>query len=92
MDDIKQFLYSWLGKQHKTPEYEVISLNNKNKSRFKCELRVNGYNYTGAGNSTSKKDSQTNAALDFCQFLVRTGNLKQSDLPKVVSQKLPDFT
>lgn len=40
----------------------------------------------GAGNSTSKKDSQTNAALDFCQYLVRTGNLNQQDLPKRVSK------
>ena len=83
MDDIKQFLYAWLGKQHKVPEYEVICINNKNKPRFKCELRVGGFNYVGAGNSTSKKDSQTNAALDFCQYLVRTGNLSQNEIPKV---------
>lgn len=35
----------------------------------------------GAGNSTSKKEAQTNAALDFCQYLVRSGVIKQSDLP-----------
>ena len=39
MDDIKQFLYSWLGKQHKTPNYEVTSINTKNKARFKCEVK-----------------------------------------------------
>ena len=38
MEDIKQFLYSWLGKQRRTPNYEVITLNSKNKQRFKCEV------------------------------------------------------
>ena len=38
MEDIKQFLYSWLGKQHKTPNYEVATLNTKGKQRFKCEV------------------------------------------------------
>jgi hypothetical protein len=41
-------------------------------------------NYVGVGNSTNKKDAQGNAALDFCQFLVRTGCLNQNDLPKVL--------
>lgn len=47
------------------------------------KLRVDGYSYIGAGNSTNKKDAQTNAALDFCQYLVRMGSLNQNDLPKV---------
>lgn len=46
-------------------------------------VRVEGYNYVGVGNSTNKKDAQSNAALDFCQYLVRTGNLNQNDLPKI---------
>lgn len=33
------------------------------------------------GNSTNKKDAQSNAALDFCQFLIRSGHLNQNDLP-----------
>ena len=41
MDDIKQFLYAWLGKQSKTPEYEVQTNNNKNRQRFKCDVRIN---------------------------------------------------
>ena len=44
---------------------------------------MDGYLYLGVGNSTNKKDAQTNAALDFCQYLVRIGSLNQSDLPKV---------
>merc|ERR1712127_60618 len=83
MNDAKQFLYAWLGKQQKVPEYEIQTINNKNRQRFKCDLRVKGFNYVGIGNSTNKKDSQTNAALDFCQFLVRVGHLNQQDLPKL---------
>lgn len=45
-------------------------------------MRVDGYNYIAVGNSTNKKDSQSNAALDFCQFLIRSGHLNQNDLPK----------
>ncbi|CAF0903640.1 unnamed protein product [Brachionus calyciflorus] len=83
MDDIKNFLYAWLGKQKKTPNYEFTQINAKNRQRFKCECQVDGFSYIGVGNSTNKKDSQANAALDFCQFLVRTGHLNQNDLPKV---------
>ncbi len=46
-------------------------------------MRVDGINYVGIGNSTSKKEAQTNCALDFCQYLVRTGSLNQNDLPIV---------
>ena len=84
MDDIKQFLYAFLGKQKQTPIYDVNQIMGKNKqARFKCELRVEGYNYVAIGNSTNKKDAQGNAALDFCQFLVRIGSMNQNDLPKV---------
>ena len=85
VEDIKQFLYSWLGKQKKTPNYEVTQATGKNnKTRFKSEVRVDGFAYIGIGNSTSKKDSQSNAALDFCQFLVRSGMLNQKDIPAMV--------
>lgn len=41
MNDIKQFLYAWLGKQGKTPDYEVQTINNKGKQRFKCDVIKN---------------------------------------------------
>lgn len=46
-----------------------------------CEVRVNDVNYTGAGNSTNKKDAEKNAARDFVNFLVRTGQLNAGDIP-----------
>ena len=83
LTDIKQFLYVWCGKQQKKPQYEFTQINNKMRPRFKSEVRVDGYSYVGIGNSTSKKDAQTNSALDFCQYLVRIGILQQSDLPSI---------
>lgn len=33
------------------------------------------------GNSTNKKDAQTNAAKDFVQYLVRNGQVNERDVP-----------
>lgn len=40
-----------------------------------------GIPYTGAGNSTNKKDAEKNAARDFINFLVRSGQLNAEDVP-----------
>ena len=40
-----------------------------------------GFDYVGAGNSTTKKDAQANAAKDFVQYLVRQGLIKPEDVP-----------
>ena len=37
----------------------------------------------GAGNSTNKKDAQSNAARDFMQYLIRSGLVKESEVPNV---------
>lgn len=59
----------------------VNVLGPKHRLRFLCEVRVSGIPYTGAGNSTNKKDAEKNAARDFINFLVRTGELNASDVP-----------
>lgn len=46
--------------------------------RFK--LTVPTYSYIAIGNSTNKKDAQTNAAIDFCQYLVREGKMSQNEI------------
>lgn len=53
----------------------------KHRLRFLCEVRVNGIPYVGAGNSTNKKDAEKNAARDFVNFLVRTGQMNANDVP-----------
>ncbi|KAJ8300169.1 hypothetical protein KUTeg_021688 [Tegillarca granosa] len=81
MSDIKQFLYAWLGKRKVTPNYDFSQTGAKHKPRFKCEVIVEGFDYVGVGNSTNKKDAQSNAAKDFIQFLVRQGLMQQSEVP-----------
>lgn len=42
---------------------------------------MEGYNYTGMGNSTNKKDAQSNAARDFVNYLVRINEVKSEEVP-----------
>jgi ATP-dependent RNA helicase A len=64
----------------------------KFRQRFLCEVRINGYPYVGAGNSTNKKDAEKNAARDFVSFLVRTGKIKESDVPNEGNDQPPAFS
>ncbi|XP_023658222.2 ATP-dependent RNA helicase A [Paramormyrops kingsleyae] len=83
MGDIKNFLYAWCGKKKLTPNYEIRAVGNKNRQKFMCEVCVDGFSYTGMGNSTNKKDAQANAARDFVNFLVRVGELNAADVPAI---------
>ncbi len=83
--DIKAFLYAWLGKNKKSnPEYDVRPAGGKHRQRFLCNLAVPGYEYVACGNSTNKKDAQTNAARDFVQFLERRGDLQGNEVPQEI--------
>lgn len=66
-----------------TPAYEIRAVGNKNRQKFMCEVRVEGFNYTGMGNSTNKKDAQSNAARDFVNYLVRINEVKSEEVPAV---------
>ena len=79
--DAKGFLYGWLGKKKATPEYNERPTGPKHRQRFLCELRVQGFNYVACGNSTNKKDAQSNAAKDFINFLVRQGQMLPNEVP-----------
>ena len=68
-------------KKKEQPEYNTRPTGPKHRQRFLCELRVPGYDYVGAGNSTSKKDAMANAAKDFCAYLVRVGDMGQAEVP-----------
>uniref|UniRef100_F6UTW6 ATP-dependent RNA helicase A n=1 Tax=Equus caballus TaxID=9796 RepID=F6UTW6_HORSE len=83
MGDVKNFLYAWCGKRKMTPSYEIRAVGNKNRQKFTCEVRVEGYNYTGMGNSTNKKDAQSNAARDFVNYLVRINEVKSEEVPAI---------
>uniref|UniRef100_A0A8C0PZA5 ATP-dependent RNA helicase A n=1 Tax=Canis lupus familiaris TaxID=9615 RepID=A0A8C0PZA5_CANLF len=83
MGDVKNFLYAWCGKRKMTPSYEIRAVGNKNRQKFMCEVRVEGYNYIGMGNSTNKKDAQSNAARDFVNYLVRINEVKSEEVPAI---------
>ncbi|XP_021562871.1 ATP-dependent RNA helicase A [Carlito syrichta] len=83
MGDVKNFLYAWCGKRKITPSYEIRAVGNKNRQKFMCEVQVEGYNYTGMGNSTNKKDAQSNAARDFVNYLVRINEIKSEEVPAI---------
>lgn len=42
---------------------------------------MEGYNYIGMGNSTNKKDAQSNAARDFVNYLVRMKEISADEVP-----------
>lgn len=42
---------------------------------------MEGYNYIGMGNSTNKKDAQSNAARDFVNYLVRMKEISPGEVP-----------
>ncbi|XP_037833506.1 ATP-dependent RNA helicase A isoform X2 [Kryptolebias marmoratus] len=83
MADIKNFLYAWCGKKKLTPSYDIRAAGNKNRQKFMCEVRVDGFNYIGMGNSTNKKDAQSNAARDFVNYLVRVGEMSAAEVPSL---------
>ncbi|PIC45573.1 hypothetical protein B9Z55_005547 [Caenorhabditis nigoni] len=87
--DIKEFLYAWLGKnKHPNPVYDTKAETRGGRQKFKCELRVSSFPYVAFGNSSNKKDAATNAARDFCLFLVREGEMKESEIPTLTTNCL----
>ncbi|KAK3930801.1 Dosage compensation regulator [Frankliniella fusca] len=80
--DSKSFLHIWCAKQKiSAPQFDVRPTGVKNRQRFLCEVRLEGFSYVAAGNSTNKKDAQMNAARDFVQFLVRQNKVDPSEIP-----------
>jgi hypothetical protein len=78
---VKGFLHAWCQKRGKTPGYFCRPTGPAHRPRFLCELRVPGVVYTACGNSTTKKSAETNAARDFVEYLVRTGEVQPSEVP-----------
>lgn len=45
------------------------------------QVQVNGFDYTGFGCATNKKDAETNAARDFVGFLIGAGFIPADSVP-----------
>ncbi|XP_059334547.1 ATP-dependent RNA helicase A [Ammospiza nelsoni] len=81
MGDVKNFLYAWCGRRRVMPAYEIRAAGGRGRQTFLCEVRVEGFNYVGMGNSTNKKDAQSNAARDFINYLVRVNEMRKDEIP-----------
>ncbi|XP_069718335.1 ATP-dependent RNA helicase A isoform X1 [Phaenicophaeus curvirostris] len=81
MGDVKNFLYAWCGRRRLSPAYEIRAGGTRGRPGFRCEVRVEGFNYIGMGSSTNKKDAQSNAARDFVNYLVRVNEMKREEVP-----------
>ncbi|XP_073963292.1 dosage compensation regulator mle-like [Choristoneura fumiferana] len=88
--DVKSFLHSWCAKKSLNPTFDVRATGPKHRQRFLCEVRVDGISYVGAGNSTSKKDAQMNAARDFVNYLARSNQVNPSEVPEGVKVKIEE--
>ncbi|NXR22499.1 DHX9 helicase, partial [Cinclus mexicanus] len=81
MGDVKNYLYAWCGRRRVMPAYEIRAAGGRGRQTFLCEVRVEGFSYVGMGNSTNKKDAQSNAARDFINYLVRVNEMKKEEIP-----------
>lgn len=83
-ENVKQFLHTWLMQKKKlSPQYQYRASGSKHRQRFTCELMVQGYDYIGIGNSTNKKDAQSNAADDFINYLFRLKEISEIELSSI---------
>ena len=48
---------------------------------IKLQVQIDGFDYVGLGSATSKKDAETNAAKDFCGFLIGAGIIPPDSFP-----------
>ncbi|XP_026462459.1 dosage compensation regulator isoform X3 [Ctenocephalides felis] len=82
MGDVKSFLHQFCAKRKlDPPNFEIRPTGPKHRQRFLCEVRVPTFDYVGAGNSTNKKDAQSNASKDFINYLVRMAHVKAEEVP-----------
>ena len=49
---------------------------------FVLQVQVEGFDYVGLGSATNKKDAETNAAKDFCGFLIGAGIIPADSFPE----------
>ena len=79
---MKAYLYAWLGKIRTRPEYNISAHGNSPfHQTYVCELVAPGISYVGKGAAGNKKDAQTRAAWDFCDYLLKEGKMKEEELP-----------
>ncbi|CAH3166121.1 unnamed protein product [Porites evermanni] len=73
----KNFLYAFCGKRKTRPIYTERS----SASGFSFQVQIEGFDYVGLGSANNKKDAETNAAKDFCGFLIGAGIIPPDSFP-----------
>ncbi|XP_028409154.1 ATP-dependent RNA helicase A-like [Dendronephthya gigantea] len=81
MAEAKNFLYAFCGKRKVKPTYNT---NNTPDGRFQSQLTIPGFEYSSKGFSENKKDAETEAAKDFCGYLIGAGLVPAESLPDSV--------
>ncbi|XP_074611136.1 ATP-dependent RNA helicase A-like [Acropora palmata] len=74
----KNFLYAFCGKRKTRPVYTERP---SKPGSFSFQIQVEGFDYVGLGSATNKKDAETNAAKDFCGFLIGAGIIPADSFP-----------
>ncbi|XP_078384818.1 ATP-dependent RNA helicase A protein-like [Oculina patagonica] len=74
----KNFLYAFCGKRKVRPIYTERPAT---QGTFKFQIQIEGFDYVGLGSATNKKDAETNAAKDFCGFLIGAGIIPPDSFP-----------
>lgn len=87
--EVKAYLYAWCGQRKLKPEYEVAPKGSQPKVTFTCKLVISGLDYVANVEASNKKDSQSKAAWDFCDNLVKMGYMKTTELPPKPSAPTP---
>ncbi|XP_061380109.1 dosage compensation regulator isoform X2 [Danaus plexippus] len=90
--DFKSYLFSWAAKKSLIPTFDIRATGPKHRQRFLCEVRVEGHTYVGAGNSVTKKEAQKNASRDFINYLIRSGEISQQDVPEDLQSQVSEDT
>nr|CAB3262648.1 uncharacterized protein LOC100181347 [Phallusia mammillata] len=87
--EIKAYLYAWCGQRKLKPEYEITPKGQPPHVMFACRLHINGLDYIAEVEAPNKRDSQSKAAWDFCENLVKVGYMKTSELPPKPMEPIP---
>jgi len=79
--EIKSFLYSWCGMRKLKPSYDMVHKGIQPDVYFECTLTVPGIDYSVFMTAHNKKDAQSRACWDFCDYLVKMGKINENELP-----------
>ena len=83
-------MYAWLGKWRSRPDYNITAHGSSPyRQTYVCEVIARGFDFIARGSASNKKDAQTRAAWDFCDWLVTEKKMTALELP---TREVPDIS